>query len=361
MNVNISLDSSSGSITIDKYGIAGQRSVAEQNIGSLQLIAYGGYPFNLANSWSSEASAGEFDKQSGTDDILFTGIGMGAGTSESSDGATFNIPLEGRYRKLEDIVLINAPFFDGYDLIDVIQYLCKYAGFAFNPNVQFHGDSGILNQPILSSELINTPLIDFQTGTSVQSALNELCELEALSFYIKRDGKIHFYTLGQDGLPDEPGYDWGDFYGSTDYTFIMNNRDNTPDFADLRNKILGVAQKAVDASGNDIKDVPLFPTTALIDNVTNPTFPWQRYGMYPLQGVLNPDELTTYLTNKAKVLASKYLLSGGISLPVGNPYIEPYDQWTIEGVIYIVESVSHSMDFSSKTWTTSVTLFASGV
>lgn len=357
LNVSINLDGSSGSISVDKFGCAGQRSVVDQNIGSLQLIAYGGYPLDLTQQWSDISSPSDFDKQSGTDNILFTGLGMGAGTSESDSGATFTIPLEGRYKKLEDIILINAPFFDGYNIIDVLQYLCKYGGVSFDPSTQFHGNPTVLTTPSLSSTLISSPLINFQTGTSVRDALTQFCELEALNYYIKRDGKIHFYELGQDGLPTTPGYDWGDFYGAIGYTFKMNSRDNTPDFADLRNKILGVAQKSVNASGNDIKDVPLFPTLALIDNVTVPAFPWQRYGMYPLNGVLEPSQVVSYLTTKAKLLASRYLLSGNISLPVGNPYIEPYDQWTIENDTYIVEGVSHSMDFNSKTWTTSVILF----
>lgn len=356
LNVTIGLDGSNGSITIDKYGIAGQRAVPIQNIGSIQITAFGNYTNNFDEQWNGSHPPTDFDKPSNTANILFTGIGMGAGQSESSDGATFTIPLEGRYKKLEDIILINAPFFDGYPLGEVIIYLCKYGGLSFDVNEQYHGNLTTgYNEKIKSSESIDSPIVDFKAGTSILDALNQLCDLTHHSFYIKRDGKIHFYQLGVNGFPVELGYDWGAVYGSSGYSIRMNNRDVTPDFSDLRNEIVGIAQQATSASGSDIKNIPLFPLIALKSNPTVPTVPWSKGYLFPVNGVLSQSELEEIIQNQA-YLSRKYLLTGSITVP-GNPYIEPYDQWTIEGVVYVVESVSHSMDFGSKTWTTQVTLF----
>ena len=357
LNVSIGLEGSNGSISVDKYGIAGQRAEPIQNIGSLRLYAYGTYPGDFNDQWDGSHPPTAYGKTAGTDNILYTGIGMGVAQSDDSNGGSFSIPLEGRYKKLEDIMLINAPYFDGYELVDVLEFLCKYGGLFFNSALQYHGNVINLTTPIVSSENISSPIVDFKAGTSILDALNQICELTHHSFYIKRDGKIHFYELGSNGLPvtGALGYDWAGLYGSTGYTLKMNSKDSTPDFADLRNQIVGIAQTETNASGSDIKEIPLFPLTVALANPTTPTIPWSKQWVYPINGVVDETTLNGILNNAA-ALSQRYLLSGNITI-AGNPYIEPYDRWTIEGTTYIVESVGHSIDFNGKTWNTTVQLF----
>ena len=358
LNVSVGLDGASGSISIDKYGVAGQTAEPDQNIGSLILSALGSYSLDFTQAWDGSHPASSFNKDSGTDNMIFTGFGMGAGQTDSSDGSTFTIPLLGREKKIEDIMLINAPFFDGYKLRDVITFLCQYGGLEFT-DAQFHGDPTILDQPILSSENINVPVIDYRPGTSVMAAFQDLAEKQALRFYIKRDGLIHFYALGADGLPTDLGYDWGNFYGPNSYTFRFNSRDNTPDFEDIRNEIVAIAQTQTTSSGSNVNDISLSPITRNVNNrPTSPDFPWSKMLVQGVPGFLDVptlDQVASYYAARSK----RYILTGNISV-VGNPYIEPFDTWTIGSKQYVVDAVSHSMDFGSKTWTTSVQLFGSG-
>lgn len=351
LNVTIGQDSSSGSITIDKYGIAGQHADAIQSIGSVQITAFGNYPLNFDDVWASH-SASEFDKADGTDNILFTGIGMGAGQSESSDGATFTIPLEGRAKKIEDIVLINAPYFDGYPLRDVIQFLATYGGLTFD-DTQYHGDPSNLDGPIASSTDISNPLFDFRIGTSIFDAMNELADKTHHTWYIKRDGTLHWYEIQDDAQP-VPGFDWTGFYDSPgSYTLTLNSRDNTPDFSDLRNEI--VAFSLATNNTGVIEGAPLFPNIVQLSNPTFPTVPWSKMWAVGVPGVMDQSALEDIANNYA-LKGKRYLQSGSITV-AGNPYIEPFDVWSIGGHFYHVESVSHTMDFNSKTWTTSVQVF----
>jgi hypothetical protein len=327
ISTTIGLDGSSGSITVDKYGLAGQAAEAIQDIGAVVI---------------------DMDGPTGTvAGRIFSGIGMGIGETESSDGGTWTIPLVGLAKKMEDIVLINAPFFDGFKVGDVLEFLCNYTGIRMNltnaPN------SYLDSHRLTASVDLATPVFDWKAGTTIQEALSQVMDDALYWYYIDRNGYAKFYELSEtDGLPVYLGPDRGASYTDTK---IMT-RDLSPDFDDLRNEIVVISMREIEVTGTDI-NLPLEPLILVSENATTPTFPWSRGYVQGVPGVLTETQLNTIL-DKAKALSRKYEITGRVTIP-GNALVQPYDQWGDN----IIISVSHNVDFQAKSWTTDLEL-ASG-
>lgn len=317
VSVSISDEGSSGSVTVDKYGVAGQDAKAIQNIGALTISATGGY-----------------GTQAGS---IFQGLALGTSTAESTDGATWTIPLVGLERKMEDIALINVPYFDGEPLGVALDFLTRYAGIISNTGA---ADTTVI---LGLSEDIAVPRFDWKSGTSVKTALDEVME-DTLHWYVVRDGVIYFYELTEiTGLPLILGPDWEGSYPSTKVVSI----DKTPDFDDLRNELMALALEQVpEGKGTEIEDIPLFPMVELRRVGTTPDFPWARSWIQDFPGALTRDQLIDRV-DRLVAIASTYVVSGRTSIP-GNANIKPYDRW---GSL-IIKSVTHSVDLISKTWTT---------
>ena len=316
-SVTISDDGSSGSLVIDKFGIAGQDAAALQSIGAITIDATGGY---------------------GTQDgSLFQGLALGVATTESADGATWTVPLVGLEKKMEDIALINVPFFDGEALSVALDFLTRYAGII--------SDTAAADPAVILglSEDINVPRFDWKSGTSVKTALDEVME-DTLHWYVVRDGSIYFYELSDvTGLPVVLGPDWEPTYPSTKIVSI----DSTPDFEDLRNEIMAIALEQVpEGKGAEIDNVPLSPLVELRNVVTTPDFPWARSMVQDYPGALTPDQLEDNV-DRLVALVANYIVSGRTTIP-GNANIKPYDSWGD----YIIKSVTHNVDLVGKTWTT---------
>jgi hypothetical protein len=318
-SVTINLDSSSGSMTLDKYGVAGQHAVATQKLGAITVEAQGGY-----------------GTQSGS---IFQGLGMGISDNRTSGGAVWTVPLVGLEKKMEDIALINSPFFDGETLAVVADFLCKYAGlipdFTYaNPSVQL----GV-------SDDVNVVRFDWKAGTTVKAALDEVMA-DTMHQYVIRDGKVFFYQLDETtGLPvNAGGSDWESTYPDTKVVMY----DAAPDFEDMRNEIavLGLQQIA-DGKNAEIEGLPTFPRVAVRHDIaTTPDIPWAKTLVRPIPGYMTMNEFDTY-ANKLAGAFSIYELIGKTTVP-GNANIKPYDTWG-NLVIY---GVTHNLDFKSKTWTT---------
>lgn len=323
ISTTVGLDGSSGQIVVDKYGFSGQTSVAVQDIGALTLTV-------------SSAPLGSYKG------LIFSGLGMGISDSMSSDGGDFTVNLNGLEKKFEDIVLINVPFFDGERLIDVLQFLCRYAGIV--PDVS-HADSSCI---LPSSEDIQSPLIDFKTGTTVGDAINQLMELSAHNYVIHKNGICRFYKLRQNGLPYYIGTDYSSYHPNTRKIAV----DNTPDFEDLRNEIIAVGLRKVETSSRDSTDVimPDFPLIVSDYNYTKPYIPWSKGMLYGVPGFVTEERLGEIVDN-LKSLTSQYELAGRVTVP-GDSRLEPYQMWGE----YIIISVTQNLDLQNKSWTTDIEL-----
>lgn len=318
LSVSIGLDGSSGSVTVDKYGIAGQDAVAVQDIGALTISMTGGFG-TVAGS-------------------IFEGLAMGVSENVSSTGATWEVPLVGLETKMEDIALINVPFFDGETATTAIRFLTKYAGI----NVSFANAPNAALDRLSVSEDVNVARFDWKSGTSVKSALDDV--MDDLQYgYVVRDGTVFIYELDSEGLPVSPGPDREPGYTGTN--IIIENQ--SPDFDVLRNEILIIGLEAVpEGTGTNIGNIPTFPRFERRSSTTTPDLPWARSMVRPLPGTLTIDEISDF-ADKQEAMTKNYYVLGRTTI-AGNADIKPYDKWGD----FIIYSVTHNIDFNAKTWTT---------
>jgi hypothetical protein len=328
ISVTLSEDGSMGSIVVDKYGIAGQDAVAVQSIGAITIDATGG-----------------FGTVAGT---IFKGLGMGIAENINSDGSSWTIPLVGLEKKLDDIALINIPYFDGKTISDAVIFLCKYAGITYD----FTSAAGTTDKLGISEDL-NVPRFDWKTGTTVKTALDQIM-VEMGFRYLVIDGVVHLYDINTSGMPSTPGPDrnaGGTVYPNTKVITI----DRTPDFEDLRNEVVSTAMRAVtDGENAQFDDIPVDPLLVAKSQTTTPDIPWSRAAFFAESGLMTLSELTT-IVNKRLKLSKKYNISGKTTIP-GNANIKPFDVWNGS----YIGSVTHNLDFIGKSWTTDIELFTYG-
>jgi len=318
LTVSVGIDGSSGSISVDKYGVAGQDAVAVQDIGAVTISMAGGFG-TVAGS-------------------IFQGLAMGVSENVTADGAAWEVPLVGLEKKMEDIALINVPFFDGETATTAIRFLTKYAGLRVN----FAGAPSAGVDRLSVSEDVNVARFDWKSGTSVKSAMDDV--MEDLQYnYVVRDGTVYIYELDASGLPvfsgpdREPGY--------TGVNII--NEDQSPDFEVLRNEILVIGLEAVpEGTGTDIGNIPTFPRFEKRTTTTTPDVPWAKSVVRPLPGTLTLAQISD-IADRVQAMTKNYYILGRTTIP-GNASIKPYDKWGS----FIVYSVTHNIDFNAKTWTT---------
>jgi len=321
INVTTNLDGSSGSITVDKYGVAGQLAEAIQSIGAITINASGGYGTD-------------------SDTPFFYGFGMGIqDTRSTGDGGTWTIPLIGLEKKLDDIAMLFTPIMDGELFVVAGNFLCKYAG--LDPDYTWAS----LLTPLGVSDDINVVRFDWKAGTTVRTALEEVVA-DTLHHYVVMRGKIFFYELdGFTGLPSALalGPDWSPNYPTT--KIIMY--DAAPDFEDMRNQIFVFAlQQMPEGRWAEIQGLPTFLRQKSIQQETIPDIPWARTLVKSTPGYLDQTKIDL-LANRLAIAARKYELIGKTTIP-GNGRINPYDRWGD----MIIFGVTHNLDFRNKTWTT---------
>jgi len=329
VSVSIGREGTTGSMTVDKFGFAGQEAIADQDVGLVRLSINGGYNTNL-NSSGSPTGNTEF----------FIGFGMGLGDTKGPDGATWQIPLVGLEKKMDDIMLVNAPFVDGWTANDVYNFLLlRYAGIGWTNRAS----TAILTN-LRISEDIETPVFNWQSGTTVRAALDEASADVLLTYYVQ-NGRLYVYTIGADGFPIQfvAQPDWSLVYDDVQVTSV----DQTPIFDNLRNEIIVVGMEEVVAgTGTEIADLPLFPKVHLESQVTTPDIPWAKRMVYVTQGVLDGIELEDIADN-IKLASKTYDVTGRVTIP-GNANIELFDNWGD----YIITSITHNIDLQGKSFTT---------
>ncbi len=318
VSVSTNIDGSSGQITVDKFGIAGQDVVAEQSIGALTIDATG-----------AEGTV------SGS---IFKGLGIGISDNRTTEGATWTIPLFGLEKKLDDMNLINVPYVDGETLGFVGNFLCTYAGL-----IPDFSNADPTKQVGVSSD-VNTVRFDWKAGTTVRAALEEIMD-DLNHQYVVVDGVVKFYELdGITGLPLTLGQDWKSDYPYTKTVMY----DASPDFDDMRNEIVVLGLEQIpDGKNKEIENLPTVPRVAFqTDIATTPDIPWSKTLVRPIAGNMQMDDFEA-LDTKLAAKHGVYELVGKTTIP-GNANIRPYDKWGD----FVIYGVTHNLDFKSKTWTT---------
>ena len=317
ISIAIGLEGSSGSVSVDKYGVAGQGAVAVQDIGAFTVDVSGGY---------------------GTQDgRIFDGFAMGVSDARSSAGATWSIPLIGLEKKLDDIALINAPFMDGETLATALSFLTKYAGIV--PSLAFA--SPLIRLKVSTD--INVAFFDWKSGTNVRTAIDD-CMIDTNHAFVVQQGQIQFYQLDEFGLPLlYLGTDWQPTYPYTKVVTI----DQSPDFEDLRNEIVVLGLESIyDGQNTNLQDIPRIPRLERRSSITAPSVPWAKSWVYSTAGFLTLDEIEE-IADRQQARTRHYLTIGRTSIP-GNANIRLYDRW---GTSWI-QSITHNIDLQAKSWTT---------
>jgi len=325
ITLNIGTDGSSGTMTIDKYGCAGQHAVVKQSIGAITIDVQ--------------------EEPSGcTGGMIFKGLGMGIADARNSSGATWTVTLAGLEKKLDEMMLVYAPFLDGETLLTAIGYLAGYAGLIADTSAAAEGE-------VLASSLdINTSRFDWKSGTPVRQAIEDVMN-DVNHTYVVRDGKIFVYELDDYGLPKTLGRDWEPLYPSTQ----MVSDEQNPDFEDLRNKVVILGMEAnfqAEGANTDEANAGVL-RVAVRNSVTVPHVPWERPLVEAMPGYIDEDTLEEF-ADRRRNQSRRFLMAGRISIP-GNAGIKPYDRWGG----YVINSVSHNLDFVAKTFTTDLDLLKS--
>ncbi len=360
VSVSLTPDAHSGSVSVDKYGLCGNQSaIPVQSVGALSIWATkAGHGSVLDSSGDSGASH--------TDDgvnRIFTGFGYGIDESDDVSSDSFTINLQGVSQKLQEMSIINAPYFDGMNLSQVVDWLSRYSGIAFDSSQQLHGTN--TGDDVLESRIsFLEPMINFEFGTRIWDCFQHLQGVvmgKPYKFLFQADGKIHGYQIDTNGLPVGANNLWvGDSYHHnhiiTDLT--LTSRNKSADLSDVRNYIVIAAMKRMkpqdktDLAVESTKD--LTPMLGMkYNSSTNPNFPWSKMLVRSFNTVMDEGMMNRLLSSFQK-FSNRFRWTGSTEIP-GNQYIRLFD--TLNGE-FMITGVTHALDFNSKMWTTGLELVA---
>jgi len=358
--ISYNLDSVSGSLTLDRFALnqiyGNSSDFGLQQIGQIDLdmimsksgidaIGTQKYGFKLGRN--IESNQGTF----------FKGFGYGFGYDQSSDSHTLKIPIFGIDKKLNEMKLLNSPFFDGETVKKTVDFMCGYG------NVEPDYSYAKTDDKLSSSSELGQVLHEFKAGTSLWDAIQEASEDTTHYAIVQPDGKLYLYKFDQYGQPDSSYFtpiNW-DYPNAR----IINTSKN-PDFSQFYNKIVVLAQQnnaAAVANNGDRNpldyekssdQIPLFPIAVGADltQQTIPHIPWEKLIIYPLASSFWTKEA---LAKYAKVLARQALqifYTGTTSIP-GNLGIRLWDKFND---LYWIQGITHTFDATTKSFTTDLQL-----
>lgn len=352
ISVNLTLEGCSGQLNLDKYAMLGQDGEVEQSIGGITIEMTGGNPSVI------------------TTGTIFNGIAMEIQESLSAESDSLTVSLYGLEKKLSDMKLVNAPFWDGDELGDVADWLSSYGGIEISFNAPLGssgggGSAGDRTTPLPRSVDFEKPAINFPMGTSVLDALQKIASLTNHTFIIQADGIGYYYQNSDDGIPNI-------VYTSTEHTFTSKdviNVNKQPVYSNMYNAyltvgLISVINNATVGSKASPLDTNVMPGFIYENKVTEPDYPWARIMVSGEQGYVTPTDLEDFHNRNVK-LGSHYMMTGGITIP-GNADIKILDRIKIddsgtggssgtsgEKTLY-VHAITHNISFQSGEWTTTL-------
>ena len=366
LRVTHSLEGTSGDLTLDKYAMLGLNEAPLQSIGALTLLVKNG---NYKNSTINSL-------YSGADGQVFTGYAMEVQNTMSESQASIGIKLVGIEKKLEDMKLVNCPYWDGDrlfgtgegDLKSILNFFISYSGCRLKFNQVFTKTS-LSEIRVPRSFDYQKPAVDFPIGTSVLSALKSLAEKTNHIFVIQPDGCGYFYEMDSYGRP----------YWATNSSNIIKKAYKATDIISitlnpyLENKYntfitMGYLIKK-DGLMNTPLDVGVSPNMLMNQiggandtsglHIVGANYPWSRILSNTVPGNITLEQLQKqHLIQMTFGIADVF--QGSVSVP-GDAGFYLYDRISIEGVVYYITELSHDFNFQSKEWTTALTLGTSTI
>jgi hypothetical protein len=374
----------SGSMVLDRYGLSQycsdfNRNILIQQVAGLNLgLEYvatdadphaKAYAANLSSrsddGGSNYIGSTTWSYNQGNLGVLLKGIAYGQGISDSYSENTLSIPIYGLQRKLEEIKIINAPFFDGKTLLSTLEYLALYG------NVAMNYDNTNPDDLLPASSNISVSIVDFKLGTSVWDALHQVAELTGHMFVLQPDGVIWWYKISDvNGLPRAS---IGHQMWSYPNTRIVS-ASSDPDFSQFYNHIITMALQAPTTNVKNPLEVVDLPTQPLIAGArlknTNPNISWSKLLVVPLASFFTETELNKMAYRQAKQ-AQSILWNGTTTIP-GNLGIKLLDTFSSNPALsggdstlsddetmkgeFLISGITHNVDIVSKNFTTQLNL-----
>lgn len=349
ININHNQDGSEGNIILDKYALMGQDIFPKQSFGGIKLKLEGGNE-NFIYPSSSEYSTRKSN-------YIFSGIATETKHMDSFNSDTLDITLKGLQYKLDDIKLINAPFYDGDDLVTVMKWMSKYSGIEINMDF---ASSSVEGRTLPISSNFAKPALMLTMGTPVIEGIKQACEMCNHRFILQPNGVGYVYELDSAfSLPlvCKPGYSKATVLDEISTDSILSI-DVQPIFSNLYNVVISAAllgkNNTTEASNPTGNVVEVKLNEKISHMITEPNLPWSRVIANSWKGYMSEDELSKrHAIDRA--MSKRYWIDGSISIP-GNANIWIYDQIKIFGQYFYITSVSHSIDFATKNFKTTVSI-----
>lgn len=313
IQVSRNLDGSSGSIVWDRYDpLTGLYPRPNQFVGSVSLAVQGG----------NDIVPG----------VFWTGIAMGNAVVNNENANEVRTTLFGRETKLADggIHIINAPYFDGWDHVEVLEWLGGYAGFPIRNLAAPYTlpASGVVNS--------RSYIVDFGSGTPVIDAITEICKLSGTQGYFDRFGRFVYLEQNR-----HTGVNWE--YPETQ----VESYDDDPDLSQIRNSL--VITGLYHPQGDYTQARTLMLGFRLN---TYPEFEFDKMMHYAINAIFTSKAEFNRAAIRIARQVSRPRATGAVTIP-GNSKIELLDTFNTN---WLVVNISHSVDTQGKTYRTSLSL-----
>lgn len=370
----------SGTITLDEYAMKRplQNVKLQQCIGavSLKIQEVNDIPqhYTKYDTLSKRMTASEeFDANN-----IFKGYVLDIRNQVSEGGHTIDCSLQGIQKKLSDMKLICAPYWDGDKLEMICQYFEQYCNIRIcminytctnysqrkmvgeqwiSDNHRMIGDvyAAAPDFRVPRSFEYSKPSVDFPTSTNCLQALNSLAEFVSCAMVIQPNGEVNFFELNDMGVPyyvqnqtNVVSFEPKDIISLNISPYLENKYNSFITFGLLKKR----SKKTNRVQGVSVN--PGIITTFIDSNSysTSVNFPWSRPNVAVENGSLTPSELRyVHANNVLFGIADTY--QGQVTV-YGNTKINHlYQRVNICGVPFFVQSIDHEIDLSTKTWTSS--------
>ena len=351
-----------------------------------------GYPLAQGiTKMAQDQSVGEMDLGvdiGGARHDIFSGYAMELQTSNSGSTHDIGVKLYGVDRKMTDMQLFAAPFWDGDRLEMVCAYFEEYMKLQIkmvDHTVTHYADAKPVTRDLekptgtwkADTRLITgeidgkspdfrlqrsvdwrNPRVQFPNGTPCFEALKQLGEQCGCTFVPQLDGTCTFYELNNYGYP---------FYVDNQVDIVEFNEEDivsitiSPQLDNKYNTVatFGFLQQPKGSKflpENSVEMASLFSRARSKEMPEmSIKIPWARVSVGVETAMVTWEQFKRIHRNKVS-FASKEQYSGQLTVPGNNRVNHMYQRVNVCGMPFFVNSIDHSVDLQSKVWTTSYTL-----
>lgn len=377
ISVSHQLDGFSGTLVLDRYGMESylpnynSELLANQKIGQVSFDVVNtkkDYEF-IDYEVIDTKDLSTLSFYNTTCGPLLRGFAYGSSVNDSPESNDLIIQLFGLEKKLQEIRLINSPYFDGRYISEALRYLADYGNFQVDLSNAFIG-GGLDKEPKLPiSQDINAPNESAQIGTSVWEDLQKKCMDVGHLAVPQTDGKIWIYVQDEEtGFPITinghrtwklPSY----LFTSSDLQTTYDQFFNKVAIMGFQNPV-GYVQTPEDISKNLQKNkdqIPLMPLWTMLQLSTYPNIPWEKLAIEGLEKTYSSLSAMQNDINKIVLQATQLNFRGNITIPA-NFQIKLFDTVTLYDssgdalIDMTIISIQHDIDLMSKQLSTKLEL-----